>query len=115
MEYAPEVIEVEARRYPVMTSIEKGLGGNVEIIPVPIPLQCVDGFGEAYYGRPERLLDPGARRANSAWSFVDRAVDTRFVEDLSRDLRSGMWDKKHGYLRHQPYFEGSLRLLVGHK
>jgi SAM-dependent methyltransferase len=115
MEYAPEVIEVEARRYPAMTSIEKALGGSVEIIPVPIPLQCVDGFGEAYYGRPERLLDPGARRANSAWSFVDRAVDTRFVEDLSRDLRGGTWDRKHGYLRHQPFFEGSLRLLVGRK
>ena len=115
MEYAPEVIEVEARRYPAMTSIEKGLAGNVEMIPVPIPLQCVDGFGEAYYGRPECLLDPGARRANSAWSFVDRAVDTRFVEGLSRDLRSGRWDKEHGYLRHQPFFEGSLRLLVGRK
>jgi SAM-dependent methyltransferase len=114
-EYAPEVIQVEARRYPAMTSIEKGLGGNVEIISVPIPLQCVDGFGEAYYGRPERLLDPGARQANSAWSFVDHAVDARFVEDLSRDLQSGTWDKKHGYLRHQPFFEGSLRLLVGRK
>jgi SAM-dependent methyltransferase len=115
MDYAPEVIEVEARRYPPMTSIEKGLGGIVEIIPVPIPLQCVDGFGEAYYGRPERLLDSGARLANSAWSFVNPVVDTRFVESLNRDLRSGIWDEKHGYLRHQPFFEGSLRLVVGRK
>lgn len=115
VEYAREVIEVEARRYPAMTSIEKGLGANVEVIPVPIPLQCVDGFGEAYYGRPERLLEPGARLANSAWSFVDATVGSRFVEDLSRDLRSGRWDERYGYLRHQPFFEGSLRLVVGHK
>jgi hypothetical protein len=114
-EYATEMIEVEASRYPAMESIEKGLGGNVEIIPVPISLHCTDGFSEAYYGRPERLLDPGARRANSAWSFVDPAVEPRFVEDLSRDLRSGTWDEKYGHLRHQPFFEGSLRLLVSRK
>ena len=114
-EYAPEMIAVEARRYPAMTSIEKGLGGNVEMIPVPIPLHCTDGFSEAYYGRPERLLDPGARRANSAWSFVDPTVEPRFVENLSRDLENGTWDKKFGYLRHQPFLEGSLRLVVGRK
>jgi hypothetical protein len=113
-EYAPEMIAVEARRYPAMTSIEKALGGNVQIIPVPIPLHCTDGFSEAYYGRPERLLDRGARRANSAWSFVTSAVEARFVEDLGRDLQSDTWDKKYGYLRSQPFFEGSLRLVVGH-
>ena len=112
-EYAPEMIAVEARRYPTMESIEKGLGGNVEIISVPIPLQCTDGFSEAYYGRPERLLDSGARRANSAWSFVDPTVDTRFVEHLSHDLRNGTWDKNYGHLRQQPFFEGSLRLVIG--
>jgi SAM-dependent methyltransferase len=114
MEYAPETIGVEARRYPAITSIEKGLGDSVEIVPVPIPLHCTDGFSEAYYGRPECLLDPGARRANSAWSFVAPAVEARFVEDLNCDLRDGTWDEKHGYLRHQPFFEGSLRLVVGH-
>jgi SAM-dependent methyltransferase len=114
-EYAPEMIGVEARRYPDMLSIEKGLGGSIEIIPVPIPLHCTDRFSEAYYGRPEGLLDPGARRANSAWSFVDPAAEPRFVEDLSRDLQSGTWDEKYGHLRHQPFFEGSLRLIVSRK
>jgi SAM-dependent methyltransferase len=114
-EYAPEMIGVEARRYPAIPSIEKGLGGHVEIIPIPIPLHCTDGFSEAYYGRPERLLDPGARLANSAWSFIDPAAELRFVEDLNRDLRSGVWDEKYGYLRHQPFFEGSLRLVVGRR
>jgi hypothetical protein len=68
-----------------------------------------------YYGRPERLLDPGARRANSAWSFVDNTVESRFVEDLGRELQNGTWDEKYGYLRHQPFFEGSLRPIVDHR
>ena len=43
-DYAPEMIEVEARRYPSMRSIDNGLGGNVEVFNVPIPLHCSDGF-----------------------------------------------------------------------
>ncbi|MEW9306981.1 class I SAM-dependent methyltransferase [Labrys neptuniae] len=110
--YAPEMIAVEARRYPAMAAIADALAGHVEIRPVPIPLNCIDGFGEAYYGRPERLLESGARLANSAWSFVDPAVGARFVADLSRDLEDGTWDDRYGGLRHQPFFEGSLRLIV---
>lgn len=87
-EYAPEAIETEARRYPPIDAITAGLGGG-EVVPVPIPLNCSDGFGEAYYGRPERLLDPGARKANSAWSFVAPEVHERFVATLSRDLADG--------------------------
>ena len=111
--YAPEPIAVEARRYPPIDAIAQGLGGKVRIVPVPIPLDCTDGFGEAYYGRPERLLDPGARLANSAWSFVPPTVGDRFVADLSRDLESGAWDRLYGHLRTQPFFEGSLRLIIG--
>jgi SAM-dependent methyltransferase len=110
--YAPEMIAVEASRYPSMASIADLLGGTVEVKKVPIPLQCTDGFGEGYYGRPERLLDPGARLANSAWSFVDGSIAERFVADLSRDLNDGTWDKQHGHLRTQPFFEGSLRLII---
>jgi len=110
-DYAPEMIAVEARRYPEMDAIAAVLG-HVDVIPVPIPLHCTDGFSEAYYGRPEKLLDPGARLANSAWSFVDAAVGERFVEALGRDLKDGTWDARYGALRNQPFFEGSLRLIV---
>ena len=112
-DYAPEAIATEARRYPTMAAIAGGLGGQVEFQSLPIPLMCIDGFSEAYYGRPERLLEPGARLANSAWSFVDPAVGPRFVEQLGRDLADGTWDRQHGQLRSQPFFEGSLRLIVG--
>lgn len=110
--YAPEMIAVEASRYPPLAAISGALGGTIEIKPVPIPLHCTDGFGEGYYGRPERLLDPGARLANSAWSFVDASVGERFAEELGRDLNDGSWDRRYGELRSQPFFEGSLRLIV---
>jgi hypothetical protein len=42
-------------------------------------------------------------------------VGERFVADLSRDLESGAWDRQYGHLRMQPFFEGSLRLIVGER
>jgi SAM-dependent methyltransferase len=110
--YAPEVIETEARRYPGIQALAGALGGCVATTAVPVPLDCTDGFGEAYYGRPEALLDPAARLANSAWSFVSAAVHDRFTRDLSRDLADGTWDRRYGHLRTQPAFSGSLMLVI---
>lgn len=112
-DYAPEVIATEASRYPSIDALREGLAGTVSVESVPIPLGCVDGFSEAYYGRPEALLDPGARRANSAWSFVGPDVEARFARTLRSDLESGAWDARYGVLRSQPTFDGSLRLVVG--
>jgi hypothetical protein len=78
---------------------------------VPVPLDCTDGFNEAYYGRPEALLDPAARLSCSAWSSAGAAVRERFTRDLGRDLADGAWDARHGRLRSLPAFEGS-RILV---
>ena len=111
-EYVPEVIAVEARRFPPISSIVEALGARAEILSVPIPLNCTDGFAEAYYGRPEGLLDPGARRACSAWSFVDSSIEERFVRDLTRDLDNGTWDVNNGHLRTQAEFHGSLKLVI---
>jgi SAM-dependent methyltransferase len=111
-EYAPEVIATEARRYPPVSTFRDALAGEIEIIHVPIPLDCCDGFNEAYYGRPEMLLDPRARRACSAWSFVGADAIARFELDLRRDLDDGSWDKKYGGLRTQRIFHGSLLLIV---
>lgn len=112
VEYAPEVIATEARRYPPLPVLAEGLSGRMSIRNVPVPLDCTDGFNEAYYGRPEGLLDPDARLSCSAWSFVDSAVHDRFVNRLTSDLETGAWDDRHGGLRQQPSFEGSLILVV---
>jgi hypothetical protein len=72
--------------------IGKQLDSHMSVLSVPIPLNCTDGFSEAYYGRPELLLDPGARRANSAWSFVDPLVETRFVDKLENEGVGDQWN-----------------------
>jgi SAM-dependent methyltransferase len=110
-EYAPQMLEIEARRYPSIDEVAETLGGKVEVTQVPVPFDCTDGFIEAYYGRPERLLDPEARKACSAWSFVDEQLAGRYVEALREAIESGAWDARYGHLREQPHYEGSLVLI----
>lgn len=113
--YAPEVIAAERRRYPPIGLVASLIGTSSEVTPVSIPIDCVDGFTEAFYARPERFLDPRVRAAQSAWGFVDDATETRAVDRLRADLESGAWDDRYGRLRTQPEFIGSLRLIVGQR
>ncbi len=110
-EYAPKVLSTEARRYPSPERIEATLG-QIEVTPIPIPLDCTDGFNEAYYGRPEMLLDRDARSSCSAWSFLTEEETVAAVDRLGADLESGAWDERHSALRTQPTYEGSLVLIV---
>jgi hypothetical protein len=111
-EYAPEVIAVERRRYPAVERVAHVLGGDVAVTEVPIPIDCVDGFGEAYYARPEAFLDPVVRRAQSAWGLVEPEEVGRGVERLRTALATGQWDARHGHLRTQPEYVGAVRLIV---
>lgn len=112
-EYVPELYAVEARRMPALDRVAAALGGRVEVETVPIPADCVDGFGQAFFARPELTLDPEVRRAMSAWSFVDDAVVDRYVRELGADLASGAWDARWGRFRRMESFDGGLRLVVG--
>ncbi|WHT15662.1 methyltransferase domain-containing protein [Crossiella sp. CA-258035] len=110
-EYAPEVVAVEAKRYQPIQHIAEVLGGAT-VTPVPVPLDCADGFTDAFYGRPERFLEPAVRRAQSGWGFVGAEAEARFVAKLTADLESGEWDRRFGHLRTQPEYDSALRLLV---
>jgi hypothetical protein len=111
-EYSPELYEAEGARYPGIDELVAMMGSATTVTPVPIPLDCRDGFTEAFYGRPEAFLRPDVRRSQSAWSFVDSDAEARAVDRLAADLSSGRWDERHGRLRTQPEFVGALRLLV---
>lgn len=113
-DYSPELVTAESRRYPKLNHIRQVLGGTSKIAPVPVPIDCVDGFTEAYYARPERFLDPSVRAAQSAWGFVERRDVDRAMSRLKADLDSGEWERKYGYMRSRPQFVGSLRLVTAH-
>ncbi|NKY40538.1 methyltransferase domain-containing protein, partial [Cellulomonas septica] len=101
-DYLPDALAAELTRFPPIESVVARLGpgsGRVRVDPVPVPRDCVDGFGEAFYGRPEELLRPEVRAATSALALADPGASRRGLDRLERDLASGAWDARHGHLR----------------
>lgn len=111
-DYIPEALDRELSRFPRIQRLVELLGEGTRVEMIPIPLDCRDGFTEAYYGRPERFLEPAVTGAMSSWTLIDQEIVARFREKLCADLRDGTWDRKYGHLRTQPLYEGSMRLIV---
>lgn len=111
-DYAPELVEIERKRYGTIRSITDVLGGDCRVEPIAIPKDCTDGFQVAFYARPEAFLQKEVRKSQSAWSFLSGDVEERIVQNLSRDLSSGTWEKKYGHLRQRATINCQLRLIV---
>jgi SAM-dependent methyltransferase len=111
--YAPELIAAERRRYPPVPALAAAIGRATRIVDVPVPIDCVDGFTEAFYARPESFLDERVRAAQSAWGFITPEAAGRAVAHLRDDLSSGRWDEAYATWRTRPEFHGSLRLVEG--
>ena len=79
---------------------------------LPTPADCIDGFFEAFWNRPEALLDPDVRASQSMWPLLPDGVQERIVARLGDALSSGAWDAAHGHLRTLDSFDGSLRLVT---
>jgi SAM-dependent methyltransferase len=79
---------------------------------VLVPWDCVDGFFEAYWRRPEAYLDESVRRGVSVWASVGPEVEERAVRSLREDLASGRWAERNRELLDLEAAELGLRLLI---
>jgi SAM-dependent methyltransferase len=110
-DYAPEMVDVERRRMPTVSEVADTLG-SARVESIALAHDCEDGFIEAFYGRPEALLEEGVRQAQSAWRQLPAGVEERIVRTLADDLDHGRWDERHGQLRELREYGSSLRLVV---
>src|SRR5580704_9119822 len=108
-DYLPEVAELVAGR-PSLTELARSIGARTE--PVLIPWDCVDGFFEAYWRRPEAYLDENVRRGISVWTGIGPAAEQRAVRSLRDDLASGRWAERNRGIVDLDAAELGLRLLV---
>lgn len=106
-DYLPEVA---ASRVGLATELASAIGARAE--PVPIPWDCVDGFLEAYWRRPEAYLDEDVRQGMSVWAAVGPEVEQRAVRSLRDDLASGRWADRNRELLDLEVADLGLRLLV---
>jgi len=108
-DYLPEVADLLVGR-PSLTELTSAIGAQIE--PVLVPWDCVDGFFEAYWRRPEAYLDEQVRRGVSVWARVGPDAEQRAVRGLRDDLDTGRWAERNRDLAGLGAAELGLRLLI---
>jgi len=110
-DYLPEAAASRACRVLAsLPELARAIGARME--PVPIPWDCIDGFYEAYWRRPEAYLDEHVRRGISVWAAVGPDAEARAVRNLRDDLDSGRWAERNRDLLDLDAAELGARLLV---
>lgn len=110
-DYVPEIADRELESIPSVDEVVSLLG-HAEVTTLPVPHDCVDGFGLAFWSRPEAVLDPGARAATSGFARLEDDIEAAAVARLAQDLRSGAWDARYGHLRQLSELDVGLRLIT---
>ena len=108
-DYLPELAALDEAQMPPMEDYERWLG-TVQILPVPIPHDCTDGFLHAYWRRPAAYLDERVRSAiSSFWKVGDIGPGLR---RLAEHLESGEWRRRYAHLLTLDELDLGYRLVV---
>lgn len=108
-DYLPELIALDEKQMPELSAFEAVLGA-VDIQPVPIPNDSIDGSLCAYWQRPAAYLDARVRAAiSSFWALGDVS---EALSRLESDLQSGAWKQRYGHLLNHSEYDLGYRLVV---
>lgn len=108
-EYFPELLEFDRGIFPSMDELRQHLG-SIEVAPVEIPADCVDGFLGAYWRRPDAYLSDEVRSGMSSFSRIANLPDR--LDQLRKDLASGVWHRAHRRLQEQESCDLGYRLVT---
>jgi SAM-dependent methyltransferase len=110
-EYLPAAAAVSAgHAVPVPRLVELLPAARVE--PVLVPHDCTDGFGAAFWRRPEAYLDPSVRAGISMLAQADPRELVDGLSALAADLDSGAWHERHRDLLPLDRLDAGYRLIV---
>jgi len=110
-DYLPEIAELDRQRFPSPDRILETLGGG-EIVTVPTPADCTDGFTPAFWKRPHAYLDPAARAGMSSFALLDPDLVRIRLDRLARDLERGTWHTRNADLLDLDAFDTGHRLVL---
>jgi len=111
-DYFPEIVELDRPIFPSIEAFKRAFG-RVEVLPLPIPHDCVDGFLGAYWRRPHAYLDVGVRGAISTFAKL-RDLEPG-LDRLRRDLADGTWVRRHGDLLDRSEMDLGYRIVIAAK
>ena len=113
-DYFPEIFEIDRKIFPTIEDYRHALG-RIDVRPVLVPHDCVDGFMGAYWRRPHAYLDAGVRGAISTFAKLPPGAVESGVERLRRDLEDGTWARRHGDLLDRTEIDLGYRIVVAAK
>jgi SAM-dependent methyltransferase len=109
--YFPRIRAWDRDRFPTLSAVAAGLG-ELDVIPVPIPHDCSDGFLGCFWRRPEAYLEAEVRFGMSGFHALDEVTTEAGLARLRADLASGEWERLYGQLRELPEMDLGYRLLL---
>ncbi|MDX2704886.1 methyltransferase domain-containing protein [Streptomyces sp. PA03-6a] len=110
-EYLPEVAAFDDTRAVPIDRMVALLGG-ARIETVPVPHDCTDGFGAAFWRRPEAYLNLQVRSGISMLAQTGEEILRPGLARLSGDLTAGLWHERHADLLDRETLDVGYRLLV---
>lgn len=112
LEYFPEALHVPSEQDAPGEEVIRSVLAVREVRRVLVPHDCTDGFGAAFWARPEAYLDPEVQAGMSWLALLAPEARERGSQRLASDLASGAWDRRHGHLRDLPSYDGGYRLAI---
>jgi SAM-dependent methyltransferase len=110
-DYLPAAEQVAMQLAVPMTKL-LSLLRNAAVQTVPIPHDCADGFGGAYWRRPAAYLDAEVRAGISMLALTAEPLLREGLSRLEADLATGAWTDRHSDLLDKPQLDLGYRLVV---
>ncbi|HEX6688150.1 MAG TPA: methyltransferase domain-containing protein [Solirubrobacterales bacterium] len=90
----------------------ESLLGKIDVQPVPVPHDCLDGFYQAYWRRPSAYCDKRIRHGISVFHRLPEDKVAAAMERLRRDLDDGTWKERNARLLDLSELDVGLRLVT---
>ena len=112
-DYFPGIAAADDERAPAVDEIARVL--DAEVVTVPVPSDCADGFLGAFWRRPGAYLDPAVRAGISGFSELTHDEREQGLAALRADLESGSWRRRNEPLLAAEALDLGYRLLVSRR
>jgi SAM-dependent methyltransferase len=112
-EYLPAATKTDARLAVPITTLISLLGeDHVSVVSIPVPHDCIDGFGGAYWRRPHAYLDDAVQSGMSLFALTPKAELEEGLSRLRSDLTTGDWNRRHADVLQKSQLDLGYRLLI---